>query len=165
MKKSSINTKLGSMVVVSDDRGLYLLEFHDKQALGKELQKLHKRTGIDIMPGRTEHIDSIEDELKSYFNGTLREFKTPLHISGTEFQKLVWKQLMRVPFGKTKSYMEQAEAIGKSKAYRAVANANAANQFCIIIPCHRIINSNGKLGGYAGGIERKQFLLDHEKSC
>ncbi len=99
-----------------------------------------------------------------YFNGSLKEFKTPIHTLGTQFQKLVWLELTRVIYGSTKSYREQAKAISKPMAFRAVANANGTNQMTIVIPCHRIINSNGSIGGYSGGIARKKWLLEHEKS-
>ena len=105
----------------------------------------------------------IENELRFYFEGTLTEFKTPTHLLGSPFQQLVWRELLRIPCGQTRSYLEQAGAIGRHKAYKAVANANGANQLAVIIPCHRIINSNGSLGGYGGGLARKQWLLDHEQ--
>lgn len=101
---------------------------------------------------------------KSYFEGKLKEFKTSLNLLGCPFQKLVWEELISIPYGTIRNYMAQAEAIGKNKAYRGVANANGANQLAIVIPCHRIINSNGDLGGYGGGIARKQWLIEHEKS-
>ncbi len=99
----------------------------------------------------------------AYFKGKLREFNTPIHLMGTSFQAQVWNQLLKIPYGETRSYLEQAKAIKKETAYRAVANANGANQLAIIIPCHRIINNNGKLGGYGGGTEKKKWLLEHEK--
>lgn len=163
LKSSWIDTKLGAMLAISDETGLYLLEFVDRRGLESEVERLRLRTKAAIIPGATDPIKSITLELESYFDGTLTEFKTPLHLLGSPFQKLVWEELMNIPYGTTRSYMAQAEAIGKNKAYRAVANANGANQLAIIIPCHRIINSNGDLGGYGGGITRKQWLIDHEK--
>jgi AraC family transcriptional regulator of adaptative response/methylated-DNA-[protein]-cysteine methyltransferase len=118
----------------------------------------------EVVLGHNNTISSIQEELSLYFNGSLKEFKTPIRTLGTQFQKLVWLELTRVLYGSTKGYKEQAKAISKPTASRAVANANGANQMAIIIPCHRIINSNGSIGGYSGGIARKQWLLEHEKS-
>lgn len=164
LKASWIDTKLGPMIAIADDAGLYLLEFVDRRGLEREVERLRLRTKAAIIPGITDPIKSITFELESYFDGTLTEFKTPLHLLGSRFQRLVWNELMRIPYSQTRSYMAQAEAIGKAKAYRAVANANGTNQLAIVIPCHRIINSNGDLGGYGGGITRKQWLIEHEKS-
>lgn len=158
-KFSWINTKLSSMLAVADETGLHLLEFECRKGLEREVAKLC----VDLVEGENDIILSIAQELEAYFDGALKEFKTPLHICGTAFQKLVWQELMRIPYGQTRSYAAQAEAIGKPTAYRAVANANGANQLAIVMPCHRIINSNGDLGGYGGGVTRKQWLLDHEK--
>jgi len=163
LKASWIDTKLGPMIAISDDSGLYLLEFVDRRGLESEVERLRFKTKAAIIPGITDPIRSITDELKSYFEGTSTEFKTPLHLLGSLFQKLVWEELMRIPYGQTRTYAMQAEAMGSPTAYRAVANANGANQLAIVIPCHRIINSNGDLGGYGGGIARKQWLIDHEK--
>ncbi len=158
---TTFDTPLGSMLAIADEDALYLLEFVEKRGLGREVERL--RAKFDIITGVTHPITSIEAELQAYFNGRLQQFKTPIRLFGSPFQKLVWQELMNIPYGETGSYATQAQAIGKQTAYRAVANANGANQLAIIIPCHRIINSNGDLGGYGGGIERKQWLIDHEK--
>ena len=163
LKASWIDTKLGPMIAIADEASLYLLEFVDRRGLEREVERLRLKTKAAIIPGVTDPIKSIAIELESYFEGKLKEFNTPLHLLGSPFQKLVWEELMRIPYGQTRSYMGQAEAIGKATAYRAVANANGANQLAIVIPCHRIINSNGDLGGYGGGITRKQWLIEHEK--
>ena len=107
-------------------------------------------------------IKSIENELKLYFAGALQSFKTPICLLGSAFQKVVWKQLLLIPYGKTISYLQQAALIGKKTAYRAVALANAANQINIVIPCHRVIKHSGDLGGYNGGVDRKKWLINHE---
>ncbi len=163
LKSSWIDTPLGPMLAVSDDQALYLLEFVERRGLEREIERLRIKTKSAIIPGRTLAIDSIEEELANYFAGKLKIFKTPIHMLGSPFQKMAWQELMNIPYGETKSYLAQAEAIGKSTSYRAVANANGANQLAIIIPCHRIINSNGDLGGYGGGIIRKQWLINMEK--
>jgi AraC family transcriptional regulator, regulatory protein of adaptative response / methylated-DNA-[protein]-cysteine methyltransferase len=163
LKASWLDTKLGPMIAIADETSLYLLEFVDRRGLELEVERLRLKTKAAIIPGFTDPIKSITLELESYFEGKLTQFKTPLHLLGSPFQKLVWDELMRIPYGQTRSYMAQAEAIGKATAYRAVANANGANQLALVIPCHRIINSNGDLGGYGGGITRKQWLIEHEK--
>ncbi len=163
LKASWLDTKLGPMIAIGDDEGLYLLEFVDRRGLEREIERLRLKLVAAIIPGVTGPIKSITLELQSYFDGELTNFKTSLHLLGSPFQKLVWEELMRIPYGSTRTYKSQAEAIGKNTAYRATANANGANQIAIVIPCHRIINSNGDLGGYGGGIARKQWLINHEK--
>lgn len=164
LKASWIDTKLGSMIAIADEEHLFLLEFVDRRGLEREIERLRHSARAAIVPGTTKPIRSIEQEIKFYFNGTLAEFKTPLLLLGSPFQKLVWEELKRIPYGETRSYAELARALGRPSAFRAVANANGANQFAIIIPCHRVINTNGDLGGYGGGIARKQWLLAHEKT-
>jgi AraC family transcriptional regulator of adaptative response/methylated-DNA-[protein]-cysteine methyltransferase len=163
LKASWIDTKLGPMIAISDDHCLHLLEFVDRRGLERKIERLKLKMKATIIPGSTTPIKAITLELEAYFNGTLREFKTPIYLLGSSFQLLVWGELMRIPYGETRSYGMQSIAIGKATAYRAVANANGANQLAIIIPCHRIINSNGELGGYGGGVIRKQWLIEHEK--
>lgn len=102
-------------------------------------------------------------QLDEYFKGKRQEFSVPLLLTGTEFQKAVWQQLQKIPFGETTSYGDVARAIGRPHAFRAVGNANNKNAIPIIIPCHRVIGSDGKLVGFGSGIWRKQWLLDHEK--
>jgi len=102
------------------------------------------------------------EQLKDYFEGKLREFNLQLELNGTEFQLKVWNELQKIPIGKTITYKELAERIGNKKAIRAVANANAKNPISIIVPCHRVIGSDGKLRGYGGGIKKKKWLIDFE---
>ena len=102
------------------------------------------------------------DQLKEYFNGKRTKFSILLNPKGTPFQKSVWKELTTIPFGKTTSYLRQSNGLGKPKAIRAVASANGKNPICIVIPCHRVIGSDGSLTGYASGLWRKKWLLDHE---
>ncbi|CAG7589033.1 hypothetical protein MHYMCMPSP_00079 [Hyalomma marginatum] len=155
--------RISSMQVISSEDSIYLLEFAEKRGLEGEIARLKLREKATIVAGITCAMKAIEAELKAYFEGTLKNFETPLYISGSPFQKKVWEELIGIPYGQTRTYAAQAEAIGKKSSYRAVANANRANQIAIVIPCHRIINSNGKLGGYSGGESRKQWLLEHER--
>ena len=165
LKASWIDTTLGPMIAIANEKTLYLLEFVDRRGLEREIERLRQKTKSAIIPGVTPPIFSIEHELRQYFEGKLKNFKTPIYLLGSPFQKRVWEELTKVPFGETLSYAKMAAKIGKSSAFRAVANANGANQFAIIIPCHRIINTNGELGGYGGGIVRKKWLINHEKRC
>lgn len=161
-KASWLDTKLGPMIAVADDKALYLLEFVDRRGLEREVERLRKRTTSSIIPGTNAIIDSIQNELAQYFEGTLRKFKTPLAMLGSEFQKRVWEALKTIPYGETRSYAEIAAQVGNPSAFRAVANANGANQIAIVIPCHRVINSNGDWGGYGGGLPRKKWMIQHE---
>lgn len=155
-------TVLGSMLAVADESELYLLEFATRKGLTKEMARLHAR-GFATVSGSTPPIDSIQQELEAYFAGTLTQFKTPYRMFGTTFQQEVWRILCDIPYGETRSYQEQAILLARPKAYRAVANANGTNQFAIMIPCHRIIASDGTLGGYGGGLAAKKWLLEHEQ--
>lgn len=139
-----IETPLGPMTVIADDEGIYLLEFVDRRGLEKEIEGLRKKLNAAITPGNNLMIDSIRQELKAYFIGDLREFKTPIINSfGTLFQQKVWAELRKIPIGTTISYKELASRVGNPDAFRAVARANGANQLSLIVPCHRVINSNG----------------------
>lgn len=163
LKACWIDTPLGPMLAISDEKELYLLEFVDRRGLEKEIEKLRIKKKSAIIPGSTFSIKLIKKELELYFSGNLKKFTTPIHMLGSSFQKKVWKELIKIPYGETRSYLQQAKAISLDKAVRAVANANGANQIAIVIPCHRIINHNGKLGGYGGSLARKKWLIAHEK--
>ncbi|ACE05724.1 hypothetical protein Aasi_0286 [Candidatus Amoebophilus asiaticus 5a2] len=163
LKSSWIDTPLGPMLAITDEEFLYLLEFVDQHNLERKLERLRSNLRAVIVPGRTQLTQQIESELNKYFEGSLKEFKIPIYLLGSSFQQLVWSKLMTIPYGQTRSYGEQAKALGKETAYRAVASANGTNKIAIVIPCHRIINNNGKLGGYSGGIHRKKWLIDHER--
>lgn len=164
LKASWLDTKLGPMIAIADEDALYLLEFVDRRGLEREVERLRVKTKSAIIPGITPPICSIEKELESYFDGDLTEFKTSLYLSGSVFQQRVWEQLKKVPYGETCSYSDIAKKIGNRSAFRAVARANGANQIAIVVPCHRVINTNGDLCGYGGGMVRKQWLINHEKN-
>ena len=108
------------------------------------------------------HLKNCLLQLEEYFKGIRKDFSLKLNPNGTDFQYSVWEELKRIPFGKTRSYMEQTKVLGNLKAIRAVASANGKNPISIIIPCHRVIGSDGSLTGYAGGLWRKKWLLEHE---
>jgi methylated-DNA-[protein]-cysteine S-methyltransferase len=110
------------------------------------------------------YLFNIFSQLKQYFDGKRKEFKLPLDLRGSDFQKKVWKELLKIPYGKTVSYKKVAEKVGGDSYVRAVGKANASNPIPIIIPCHRVINTNGKIGGYSLGIQLKEKLLELEGS-
>lgn len=163
LRAAWLDTCLGPMIAIANSAALYLLEFVDRRGLEREIERLRNRTKSAILPGYTQVTRLIETDLTHYFNGTLKEFKTPFFFLGSPFQQRVWQELKKIPIGETRSYADLSNALGKPTAYRAVAQANGANQLSLIIPCHRVINSDGQLGGYGGGITRKEWLLNHEK--
>jgi len=158
-----VETPLGAMVAVADERGLRLLEFVDRRGLENEINTLRRRTGCVILPGRNSHLDAMVSQLQEYFQGSRMRFTVPLVPSGSAFEESVWERLRKIPAGETRSYSELAKAVGKPAAVRAVGRANGKNCMSIVIPCHRVIRSDGNLCGYGGGIWRKQWLIEHER--
>lgn len=165
LRASWLDTRLGPMLAIADEQALFLLEFVDRRGLEGEIERLRRRTHCVVIPGRTPPIDRIQGELEEYFTGRRLQFKTPLRPLGSPFQRRVWEQLQAIPPGETRAYAELAAAVGKPSAFRAVARANGANQLAIVVPCHRVINANGELGGYGGGLARKSWLINHEKEA
>ncbi len=141
-------TPIGTAKIVGDDKGINSISIID------EAQETSKEIPISLQ--------ECVQQLDAYFKGSRKKFNLKLNPQGTDFQKRVWNALLNVPFGKTRSYLEQTKKIGDVKAIRAVASANGKNPIWIVIPCHRIIGSDGSLTGYAGGIWRKKWLLEHE---
>lgn len=163
LKLVHIPTPLGDMVAIGDEQALDVLAFADSIHLEQTVAQLSSHRNAPIVAGWSASLVSIQAELATYFEGKLTAFKTPLRLRGTLFQQRAWQALTTIPYGQTRSYLEQAQQVNHPSAYRAVAQVNANNQIVIVVPCHRIINNNGKLGGYGGGLYRKQWLLDHEK--
>lgn len=163
MQQLRIDTPLGPMLAISSELGLALLEFGDRRMLETQLQIVQKRYGGPILPGNNAILTQTQQELAEYFAGRCREFTIPLDVRGTAFQERVWRVLQTIPYGQTRSYLDQAKAIGNEKSVRAVAHANGENRIAIVIPCHRVIGHDGKLVGYGGGLERKRFLLALER--
>lgn len=158
------STPIGPMVACATDVGVCLCEFTDRRMLETEFADLRKRLGAVILPAHgNAHLIQLETELREYFDGTRRSFGVRLHTPTTPFRQRVWDELLTIPYGETRSYAGQAERIGKPTAVRAVASANGQNRIAIVIPCHRVIGADGSLTGYAGGLARKQWLLDHER--
>lgn len=162
-RAAEIQTALGVMLAVFSPQGLSLLEFPDSKGLAGELRALKRIRKMPLVWQRDERADGLERELVQYFAGKLEVFQTALDVVGTDFQQRAWQVLQSIPFGETLSYREQAERLGRPEAVRAVAAANGRNKISILIPCHRVIGSNGKLTGYAGGLHRKQALLNVER--
>jgi AraC family transcriptional regulator of adaptative response/methylated-DNA-[protein]-cysteine methyltransferase len=168
-EKSIINivrftTPIGPMFACASERGICLLDFTDRRMLETEFKDLCKRLNGVILPGTNPYLDHAQTELSEYFLGERKNFTVPLDTPGTDFQRSVWGILQNITYGETRSYKQQAIAINNPKAIRAVASANGHNRVSIIIPCHRVIGSNGSLVGYGGGLHRKKWLLDFEKS-
>jgi len=159
-----ILTPLGPMLTGATDSGICLLEFIDRRMLETQMKRLNTMLGAICVPGNHDHFEILSQQLQQYFDGTRKEFDLPLVLPGTDFQKSVWDELQKIPYGITRSYQSQAIHLGNPKAVRAVAKANGDNRISIIIPCHRVIGKNGKLIGYGGGLWRKQKLLEHESN-
>ncbi|MBA4136527.1 MAG: bifunctional transcriptional activator/DNA repair enzyme protein Ada [Opitutus sp.] len=158
-----IETPLGTMLALADDAGLRLLEFVDRRGLERELMLLRRRLKCVIVPGNNPTLDATAAQLARYFAGESLTFDLPLAPVGSDFQRRVWAELQRIPPARTRSYLEMAGHVGVPKAARAIGRANGSNMIALVIPCHRVINANGTLCGYAGGLWRKQRLLDHER--
>jgi AraC family transcriptional regulator of adaptative response/methylated-DNA-[protein]-cysteine methyltransferase len=158
-----LDTPLGPMTAIGDEEALHLLEYVDRRGLEREIERLRIRARAGIVPGRTGPIAQVEAELAAYFDGSSMRFETPLARPGSPFQSAVRDALLTIPPGQTRSYAAIARAIGRPEAVRAVARANGANPFAIVVPCHRVISADGALCGYGGGLPRKRWLLDHER--
>jgi AraC family transcriptional regulator of adaptative response/methylated-DNA-[protein]-cysteine methyltransferase len=156
-------TPLGPMIAAATEKGLCLLEFTDRRMLETQLQVLGRRLRLPLVPGDHQHLRQIRAELGDYFAGRRRSFDVPLHVTGTPFQERVWGELRLIPYGETRSYAEVARAVGRPRAVRAVGQANGMNRIAIVLPCHRVVNASGRLGGYGGGLWRKRRLLALEQ--
>jgi len=156
---------LGPLVTAANDRGVCLLEFTDRRMLETQFITLKKLFSCAILPGENEHLLNLRAELAAYFEGRLRQFSVPLVYPGSPFQVRVWNELLRIPYGETCSYEELARRSGTPSGQRAVGHANGKNRIAIVIPCHRVVNKDGRLGGYGGGLWRKQHLLELENEA
>ena len=157
-----LDSPVGVLVAGATERGLCLLEFRDREILEAQIARVRARVG-PTESGSQPLLDQVKRELEEYFHGRRRTFSVPLVYPGTPFQSKVWNALRRIPFGATISYEELAHRVGSPAGQRAAGHANGQNPIAIIIPCHRVINKDGKLGGYGGGLWRKRVLLDLER--
>jgi AraC family transcriptional regulator, regulatory protein of adaptative response / methylated-DNA-[protein]-cysteine methyltransferase len=159
-----LETPLGTMFACAVSEGVCLLEFTDRKMLETEFTQLAKTLNAVIVQGENDHFNLLEQQLEEYFAGKRQAFTVPLFTPGSDFQNEVWSMLRNISYGETRTYTQQANAIDKPAAVRAVANANGLNKISILIPCHRVIGADGSLTGYGGGLWRKQWLLDLEKN-
>ncbi len=159
-----IETPLGTMLAGAVEKGICLLEFTDRAMLETELKQLSRLLNAYIIQGANPHFAILEQQLNEYFEGKRKEFSIPLVTPGTKFQQMVWRELQAIPYGSTRTYLQQAAALTKPEPVRAVARANGMNRIAIIIPCHRVIGSDGHLTGYGGGLAKKKWLLELENN-
>ncbi len=160
---TTLDSPVGPLLAGATDDGICLLEFAEPMRREAQLAALRRQFGDAVEPGRHEYTDQLAEELAEYFGGTRQQFTVPLVLAGTPFQRRVWEQLLTIPYGETRCYEDVARAIGVRTGSRAVGSANGQNRIAIVIPCHRVIAKGGGLGGYGGGLDRKQFLLDLER--
>ena len=160
----SYPTPLGEMTALLSEQGLCLLEFSQRtKGLDREIAQVEAARGGPATPGSSPLTEQLGRELAEYFAGQRQAFDIPLDPVGTPFQIEAWQGLLKIPYGETRSYAEQARGIGRPTATRAVASANGSNKISVIIPCHRVIGSDGSLTGYGGGMPRKHWLLALER--
>ena len=160
-----LETPLGTMLACGTAQGICLLEFTDRRMLETELKDLARRLNATIMQSNNPHFALLRTQLAEYFADRRQQFSVPLMAPGTAFQQAVWQELSQIPYGTTRSYGQQAAALGRPGAVRAVATANGLNRLAILVPCHRVIGADGNLTGYAGGLWRKKWLLELEQQA
>ncbi len=163
LRRTTFKTPLGDMIAIADETHLHMLEFHDRKNIAPNITKLSQKHNTSIQSGLYAPLESIQDEIHSFFNKELSKFETPITMHGTPFTCDVWRALQKIPAGEVRSYSDLAKSIDNPNAVRAVARANGANQLAIIIPCHRVIGADGSMTGYAGGLWRKQKLIELER--
>lgn len=158
-----MNSPIGPLLLASTEHGLCFIGFGDEEKSLPDLQRWCRKTFLGVVPQRNDERNRIaKAQLEEYFAGTRSAFDLPIELYGTAFQKSVWTELTRIPYGETRSYKEVALSIGAVKAVRAIGGANNRNPIPIVVPCHRVIGSNGALVGYGGGLSIKEHLLKLE---
>ena len=157
------NSPCGELVLASMDDELCLCDWNGMPCAERNLRRIRRYVNKDFRKETSPVIEQTKRQLDDYFAGNRKEFDIQLHTFGTDFQNRVWKALLDIPYGKTRTYMEIAKSIGNAKGVRAVAQAIGANSIDIIVPCHRVIGSNHSLTGFAGGLDKKRFLLELER--
>ena len=159
-----LSTPLGPMLAATTDDHVHLVEFIDRRGLQAQIRRVGHRSNLVFAPGATELSQELEHQLGDYFTGRRREFDLRLRPAGSDFQESVWHALRAIPYGETRSYADIAESVGRPAAVRAVGTANGANALAVIIPCHRVVRTDGSLSGYGGGVWRKRRLLELEQA-
>ncbi len=157
-----ITTPLGKMITGATDKGICLFDFEYRKMMPTIMKRISSFLQDDFSEGEHPHIEQLQQQANEYFQGSRHRFDLPLQLTGTEFQQKVWEALHTIPYGSTRSYMQQTKVLGDEKAIRAVARANGENCLAIVVPCHRVVGSDGSLTGYAGGLKAKKWLLEHE---
>jgi AraC family transcriptional regulator, regulatory protein of adaptative response / methylated-DNA-[protein]-cysteine methyltransferase len=160
-----IESPLGPLVAGATHDGICLLEFSGRKRLEAQVASLRRRLRATVLPGRNTHIEIVEQQLAEYFARTRRRFDVSLVTPGSPFQRRVWKELARIPYGETRTYGDLARRLGLPSASRAVGRANGSNPISILLPCHRLIGKDGSLTGYGGGVWRKRKLLELEAAA
>lgn len=160
----NIPSPSGKMIAGATDKGICFLMWQDEQRADRIIEGVKKNHRLPGEQGDSPSLDRLERQLADYFQGKRQDFDVPLDFAGSDFEKSTWRQLLKIPYGETRSYGQIAEIIGKPGASRAVGHANGANPIAVVIPCHRVIRSGGDLGGYGGGIDRKKWLLELESA-
>ena len=158
-----IDTPVGKMMAGATDAGICLFDFQYRKSIDSIMKRIETYAADKFGEGEHPYFDLLEQQIGEYILGVRKKFDLPLHLSGTPFQKSVWEGLQQIPYGETRSYKQQSIFLGNEKAIRAVAGANGENGIAIIVPCHRVIGEDGRLTGYGGGLQRKKWLLDHER--
>lgn len=158
-----VSTPIGPFVAAALPDRVCMLDFPDRAAILNQTSALRRWFDDPILPGTNDALEQLRLELDEYFSGRRRRFEVKLALAGTPFQESVWKALLDIPYGETRSYEDIARAIGNPNAQRAVGKANGDNRMAILIPCHRVVEKGGALRGYAGGLWRKQRLLELER--
>jgi AraC family transcriptional regulator of adaptative response/methylated-DNA-[protein]-cysteine methyltransferase len=164
IRVSRTATPLGPMLIGATDDELVLLEFVDRRQLAAEIRKIGRHLGAVFVPDTNPLIERVSDRLRDYFAGERRAFDLPLRLVGSDFEQAVWAALLEVPYGETRSYADIAADVGRPAAVRAVGRANGMNAVAVVVPCHRVVGSDGRLVGYGGGLWRKERLLELERA-
>lgn len=164
LRVALLDTPLGPMLAAANDKAVCQLEFADRRSLEKSYAEMQRRFKTPVIPGNNDVLQQLQVELREYFSGMRKQFSVQVEWRGTNFQARVWRELQRIPFGKTLSYEAMAKRIGSPTAIRAVARANATNRIYPVVPCHRVIAKDGSLSGYGGGVWRKRLLLELERT-
>ncbi|MEO1495902.1 MAG: methylated-DNA--[protein]-cysteine S-methyltransferase [Planctomycetota bacterium] len=163
LRVATLDSPVGPLLVAADDAWVWLVEYAAETRARRQLDRVSLRLNATVADGCTPLTEQLGEELAEYFAGRLTKFTTPVKLVGTPFQGRIWAELCRIPAGQTTSYAELARRIDRPTAVRAVGAANGANPISILVPCHRVVNTGGGLGGYGGGLDRKRWLLEHEQ--
>jgi len=159
----TIRTPLGNMIAAANDKGICLFDFPYRKRIAQITARVTQNGDVPLVPGDHPYNLLLQAQIDEYFTGVRKVFDLPLRLVGTPFQQKVWEALLTIPYGTTRSYKAQSVYLNDEKAIRAVARANGENGLAILVPCHRVLGTNGSLTGYAGGLRNKEWLLEHER--